>query len=192
MRSLSGRITLLLLTISCLAVGLAHAGSVTFPSDNSFYCNTNSCDFVGNNGGQTAPFFTSGDFVTEIFFTGQPYVKGLQFDIFAIDNLGGNPGAKYENDFYVNSTLVGSFFVADCNYCGTKTELAGAFNFAPIQGDGTYALSIVLADTVPLGDGNEIFLAAGKVNLVPEPSTVAVLGSGLLVLVGLMRRKLLR
>jgi hypothetical protein len=139
--------------------------------------------------------FTSGDFVTEIFFTGQPYVeKTFLVNIPILDNFGGNPGALYKNDFYVNSTLVGSFFVPDCNYCNKVFYLQDAFSFPLIQGDGTYALSFVLADTAPPGDGFEEYGGVeGFVYLVvPEPSTTAVLGSGLLVLVGLMRRKLLR
>ena len=53
MRRLNVRAILLLMAISCLAVGLARADvAVTFPSDNSFYCNINGCNFVGNNGHQ--------------------------------------------------------------------------------------------------------------------------------------------
>jgi len=190
---------LLLVAISCLAVGLAHADSVvTFPSDSSFDCNVNGCDFLGNNNHETEPFFTAGDFVTEIFFTGQPSVSGLMYDFSLIDNFGGNPGAQYRNDVFINDTLVGSFFVPDCNYCGTQMELTGSFNFGAIQGDGTYALSIVLGENVPAGDGNEIFLSPGSVTLqdtttgtVPEPGSFVLLGSGVLGLAGWLRRRAL-
>jgi len=196
MRTVCVRAVLLVLAISCLAVNLAHADAVvTFPSDGSFYCNINGCDFFGNNGHQSAPFFTAGDFFTEIFFTGQPSIHGFSYDFFVIDNLGGNPGAQYENDVYINSVLVGSFSVGDCNYCGTEMELKGSFNFAPIEGDGTYALSVDLADTVPSGDGNETFVAPGSATLIdsggttPEPSSIFLLGSGAFGLIGWMRRK---
>jgi len=192
----SVRAVLLLTALCCLAVGAARADvAVTFPSDNSFYCNINGCDFMGNNGHESAPFFTAGDFLTEIFFTGQPTVIGLSYDFFLIDNLGGNAGASYENDIYINNTLVGSFFVPDCNFCGTQMEYSGTFNFGAIQGDGTYALTIELANTVPAGDGNEIFLAPGNATLidtvatVPEPGTLALFGSGVLALVGWLRRR---
>jgi hypothetical protein len=186
------RTIFLLVAFFCLAISLASADDVTFPSSNSFSCNTNACTFLGDNGNQSEPFYTSGDFVTEIFFNGpQPYVKDLTYDLFLINNLGGNPGAQYTNQFYVNSALVGSFLVGDCGFCGTTQEYTGSFNFSPVVGDGTYALTIELADTVPVDDGNEIFLAPGTVGLVPEPSTTSVLGSGLLLLAGLMRRKLL-
>lgn len=196
MRSLSVRVAFLLMALSFLAVGWAYADSVgvQFPSDNSLWCNTNGCDFIGNTPHHTGPLYTSGDFVTEIFFTGQPYIeKTFLVNIPILDNFGGNPGAQYLTNFYVNSSLVGSFLVPDCNYCNQVIYLQDAFSFPLIQGDGTYALSFVLAQTVPAGDGYEEF---GGVNgmvylVVPEPSTTAVLGSGLLVLVGLMRRKLL-
>ncbi len=193
MRSLNVRAVLLLMAISCFAVGLAHAGvAVTFPSDNSFYCTAGGgCDFVGNNGHQTGYFYTAGDFVSEIFFTGQTSISGLSYDFFYLDSLGGNPGAQYENDVYVNSVLVGSFLVPDCGYCGTEMEASGTFTFASLEGDGTYALSIVLAQTVPPGDGSYAFLAPGSATLqgTPEPGTLALLGSGVIGLAGWIRRK---
>ena len=198
MRS-SVRVVLLLAAVCCVAVGVARADvNETFPSDNSFYCNVNGCDFMGNNNHQTAPFFTAGDFVTEIFFTGQPSIVGLNYDFFLSDNLGGNAGASYRNDIYINGTVVGSFLVPDCNFCGTQMEFSGVLNFAAIQGDGTYAISIDLAETVPAGDGKEIFVAPGSVTLkdtvtgsTPEPGSFLLMGSGVLALAGWARRRLL-
>ena len=85
--------------------------------------------------------------------------------------------------------------VADCNYCGSQMEFTGTFHFGAIEGDGTYALSIVLAGPpAPPGDGNEIFLAPGTVVLqsTPEPGTLALLGSAVVGLAGWIRRKSLR
>ena len=185
------RASFLLVLFSSLAIGLASAGEVTFPSSNSFSCNTYGCTFLGDNGNQSEPMYTAGDFVTEIFFNGGPYIKDLQYDLFLLNNLGGNPGGQYTDLFYVNSTLVGSFLVKDCGYCGNQQEYKGEFNFNPIYGDGTYALSIVLEDTVPAGDGNEIFLAPGTANLIPEPSSTFIMGSGLFTLGAILRRKLI-
>ena len=186
------RFTFLLVAFCCLTIGLAYAGDYPFPSANSFYCNSSTCGFVGDNGNQTAPFYTAGDFVTEILFNGPSYVKDMSFDFFLLNNLGGNPGSQYTDYIYVNSALVGSFQVTDCNYCGSQQEYKGTFSFDPIYGDGTYALSIVLGETVPLGDGNEIFLAPGSVELIPEPSAISILGSAVFLFAGLMRLKLFR
>jgi hypothetical protein len=75
-------------------------------------------------------------------------------------------------------------------------EYTGTFNFGAIEGDGTYALSIVLGDTAPGGDGNEVFIAPGSVTLqdggggsVPEPGTFVLLGSGVLGMAGWVRRR---
>jgi hypothetical protein len=190
------RAVLLLAAMACIAVGVANADvAVTFPSNNSFDCNINGCDFMGNNGGQTAPFFTSGDFVTEIFATGQTTISGLSYDFFLIDDFGGNAGAQYQNNIYINNTLVGSFLVPDCNFCQTHMEFSGSLNFGTLEGDGTYALSIVLGQSAPAGDGNEIFVAPGSATLIsnagttPEPGTLVLMGSGVLGLAGWARRR---
>jgi hypothetical protein len=190
----SVRAIFLTVAILVLAVGLAYGDTiVTFPSDNSFTCNINECDFMGNRGGHSEPIFTSGDFVTEIFQTGQQFIGSLTYDFFLENNLGGNSGHLYTNDVFINGTQVGSFLVPDCDSCGEKQEYQGTFDFAPLEGDGSYALSIVLGETVPSGDGNETFLSGGSATLgdVPEPGTFVLLGSGALALAGMLRRKIL-
>lgn len=194
MKKLSVRVLLLFLTLSCLAMGVAYGDTiVTFPSDNSFSCNANACDFMGNLNHQSEPLYTAGDFVTEIFFTGQQAVQSLSYDFFLLNGLGGNPGNSYENDVYVNDVLVGSFLVPDCSFCNSQQEYKGLFNFSPLEGDGTYALSIILGVNVPNNGGNEIYLAPGSVTLgdVPEPGSVVLLGAGVLGLAGMLRRRLM-
>lgn len=194
MKKLSVRVLFLTVAVSLFAVGVAYGDAiVTFPSDTSFTCNSNACDFMGNLNHQSEPLFTSGDFITEIFFTGQQSIQSLSYDFSLINNLGNNSGHSYENDLYVNDVMVGSFLVPDCGYCGTTQEYKGSFNFAPLEGDGTYALSIVLGENVPGGDGNETFLAPGSVTLsdVPEPGSLVLLGSGALGVAGMLRRRFL-
>ena len=70
---------------------------------------------------------------------------------------------------------------------------SGNLNFPSIEGDGTYALTIELANTVPAGDGNEVFVSPGSATFVttptPEPGTLALFGSGALGLAGWLRRR---
>jgi len=195
MKNLSMRALFTLAAVLFLAVGVAYGDDlVTFPSSNSNSCNKFECSLLGLNGNQSEPLFTAGDSVTQTFLTGPSAILGLQYDFFLYNSLGGNSGASYEDDVYVNSTLVGSFLVSDSGYSGTQQEYSGVLTFPLLQGDGTYVLSIVLQDTVPAGDGNEIFLAPGTADLIatPEPASLILLGSGALALGlrGILRRRL--
>ena len=190
------RAVLLLMVVFSFTLALAHADVVAaFPSDDSFSCNIGICLFLGDNGGQSVAFFTAGDFVSQTFFTGQTSITGLSYDFFLIDTLGLNPGAEYQTGIYINDVLVGSFLVPDCNSCGSRMEFSGNLNFAAIEGDGTYAVSIALVDTVPHGDSSFVFLAPGSITLkdgnatTPEPGTFVLLGSGILGMAGWIRRR---
>jgi hypothetical protein len=193
MKKLSVRVMFLTAALLIFAVPMVYGDTVvTFPSDNSYTCNVNACDFVGNLNHQSEPFFTSGDFVTEIFFNGPQTITGLSYDFKLLNDFGGNTGKSYANDIFVNGTQVGSFLVPDCNFCNSQQEYKGQLNFSPLEGDGTYALAIVLGVNVPANGGTETFLAPGSVDLVPEPGTLVLLGSGALAMAGAIRRKLWR
>ena len=194
MKQLCVRALLILLVLSCCALGVAYADTiVTFPSDTSFSCSANGCGFLGDMGHQSEQMFSAGDFVTEIFFTGQQSIVSLSYDFFLQNNFGGNSGYSYTNDVFVNGNQVGSFLVPDCGYCGSTQEYKGNFSFSPLEGDGTYALSIVLGENVPANDGYEIFNSGGSVTLgdVPEPGSLILLSSGVVGVAGVLRRRFL-
>lgn len=193
----------LLFSMCVLISGVAFASSgvsVNFPSDTTWYSTAaNGSDFMGNNGGLSAPMYTQGDYISETFVTGQSSVNSLTVDWSVIDYFGNNSGASYENDIYLNGAFVGYFLVNDCGFCGNVVPVTGSVTFNPINGFGTYTLSVVLAQTVPAGDGSEVFTelnAAGAPATAllgtPEPGSIALFGSGLLGLAGVLRRNLSR
>jgi len=195
--------TLLLFAILVLFSSLALASSsvvVNFPSDTTWYSSAaNGSGFMGNNGGFSAPLYTQGDYISGTFATGQTLVNSLTVDWTLINYFGNNPGASYENDVYVNGAFVGYFLVDDCGFCANIVPITGTVYFNPIYGSGTYTISVALAQTTPPGGGSESFTewnAAGASATAtlgtPEPSSIALFGSGIVGLAGMLRRKLSR
>lgn len=195
---------LLLFSLCTLISGMAFAQGVTvnFPSDTTWYSTANNgADFMGNNSGMSAPMYTAGDYISETFVTGLSAVYGLTVDWSVLDYFGGNPGNSYENDIYINGAFVASFLVDDCGFCNSIEPIGGTVTFNPINGvgaDGTsYTISVVLAQTAPSGGGAEQFTelnaAGGPATAflaTPEPTSMALFGSGMLGLAGILRRKL--
>lgn len=199
---LTGAFVVMALCLLAAGSAFADAGfTVPFPSNNTFYCSQTNppCDFMGNNGGLTQPMWTTGDFITETFFFSDTYVNDLTANWGVVDDFGGLPGAVYQNDVYINGVWVGYFFLDDCNYCKTLYTVTGTVDFAPIYGYGAYNLTIELAQTTPPGLGSEWFSvlnSAGEPSTAifsptPEPSSILLLGSGLLGIVSVVRRKLM-
>jgi len=173
--------------------------TVNFPSDTTFFCSQTNppCDFMGNNGGLTQPMWTAGDFITETFFFSNSYVDDLTANWGVVDFYGGIPGALYENDVYINGVFVAYFLLQDCDYCSTLYTVTGTVNFAPIYGYGAYNLTVVLAQTAPGGAGSEWFSVLNSngqpstaiFSPSPEPSSILLLGSGMLGFAAVVRRK---
>lgn len=192
-----------LLTLCILAFGVAYGADVTvdFPSATTYYCSaSNGCGYM--TGGTSAPMWTTGDFITETFVTGQSMVTDLSVNFGIYDDYSGNPGATYEDDVFVNGIFVGSFLLPDCTTgCGGTpafADVTGTVNFAAIFGAGTYNISIVLADTAPAHGGSQWFstttvesLASTATLSTPEPGSLMLLGSGVFGMLGFLRRKLL-
>ena len=75
--------------------------------------------------------------------------------------------------------------------------MGGTVYFAPIVGDGTYSLSVVLHQTAAGGAGSEWFsttttnggASTALFSSTPEPGSMVLLGSGVLGLAGVLRRR---
>jgi len=194
----------LLISLCALAVGAAYADSgitLNFPSATTYYCAGGNCGFIGNNGGVSGEMSDTTDYITETFNTGQSYVDDLTGNFSVFNNFGGAPGTPYWNYVYVNNVLVAYFALYDCDFCNTLQLISGTVNFAPIDGNGTYTITIAPYQTTPSGNGWEQFSALNADGSpstmllsspsVPEPSGWMMLGPAMLTLAGL-RRKLMR
>lgn len=167
-----------------------------FPTAGDQFCSaTNGCGTIPA-GGMTFSMWTTGDYViSPVFNTGQPSINGLSYNFGIWDDLGG--GNAETVGYFVNGTEIGSIVVPDCNYCQTVMNFSGTFNFSAIaEQNGGYQLEMILQNTIPPGGGSIRFDDGGTATLtnssasVPEPSSIALFGSGLLALAGVVRRKL--
>lgn len=172
--------------------------NIPFPSADNAYCSaTNGCGTIPS-GGQTAYQWTAGDYVLSDVFTntGLTSVTDLIADWTYQDFLS---SAASETWFvYVNGFAIAYVPIAGCGECGNDFTITGGIDFpsiAPVSGG--YQVELVLQNTVFNGEGSVAWLDGGTTGLsgtngqtiVPEPDSVALFGSGLVLLTGLLRRK---
>lgn len=174
---------IVLFALCFLAAGVAHASELTFPfpTPGAFYFSATEGSGFATSFGPMPAMWTAGDFVTQTFFGGPEVADSASFDFYLKDYLGN--GSTETVYIFLNGNAVAQFVVPDDNFQGQIFHLSGVVPFADITGGGTYNYSFVLQDTIPGGNGSIAFFAT------PEPGSIALFGSGLLGLAGVLRRK---
>lgn len=171
-----------MIALCFFTVSAAHADQLNydFPSAGALYFSATSGAGFVTGPGLLPGMSTAGDFVSETYFGGPDVADSAAFNFDVKDNLGGGNSELYY--IFIDGTAIAQFTVPDDNYQGDYLDISGIVNFAPIDGFGTYSYTVQLQNTVPTGGGSVQFL-------VPEPGSLALLGSGLIGLAGLRRRK---
>jgi hypothetical protein len=178
---------LVLLTAFCIASACgAFADSIVenFPTAGDAFTSAINGNGTIPSGGQTQYQWTTGDSVTSAVFTDIPSnsVTGLQENWTYQDVLGG--GGSETWDILVNGLVVGSEKLTGCDYCSSDFTLTNTINFAGIAPlSGGYQVELLLANTVPGGEGSVAWLDGGETTLYYTPSSVVPEPSGLALLV---------
>jgi hypothetical protein len=144
----------------------------------------------------TAPF-TTGDFVSGSFTTTTPLGDNLD-DAFIIPaSFSFNDGVDTLNntngsvaDFFISTNASGAIVDWTIDVFGTAVgeliEITGGPKSAGDDGDlGT------AAEGVGANHFSGVFTSSAPTSVTPEPSTLALLGTGILGVAGMMRRKFL-
>jgi hypothetical protein len=166
---------------------------IPFPAAGNTFCSaTSGCGTIPA-GGETDYMWTAGDFVQSASFSlwNGPIV-GLSAN-WSYENFLGDGNAEVWY-VYINNTPVAYFIAPDDNFNGDIFNVSGSVSFAPytVPLASSYTVSLVLQNTVPFGGGSVGFFDGGVTGIttVPEPGSLALLGSGVVGLAGYLRRKL--
>jgi PEP-CTERM motif-containing protein len=172
-----------------------HAEILPFPGSGTNYSSATDGTGLIPSGGTSGSMSTAGDFVDQTF-TGVSLtsVDSISAGFNIDDALDGSSETVF---VYLNGISIASFTVPDAGGVSTLFSVGGSAFFAPIVGNGTYELTMILQDTVaPDGgfidfqDGGFVALDGGvRVADVPEPATLSLVGVGLAAATVLRRRK---
>jgi hypothetical protein len=168
--------------------------NVAFPTAGDAYCSaTDGCGTIPA-GGQTAFQWTTGDYViSSVFTVPTNSVTDLTANWSFQDELANGFSETWY--VYVNGVAVAQAVLPGCNYCGTIFPITGTVVFSGIAPvGGGYQVELILQNTIPGGDGSVAWEDGGITGLsytssTPEPSSLILLGSGVLTLAGTLRRK---
>ncbi len=130
-----------------------------------------------------------GDSITQTYTgTGLASISGLDL-AFSVPLNFLNSGAAVDWNVLVNGITVGSWMWTVADGTGPVNL---AYNFSSIAGAGTYTIEMAVTNIVPPGEGSIAISNTGLATLVsgtPEPTTLGLIGAGLLGLGALARRK---
>ncbi len=180
----------LVVVLCFLAAGMASAGSYTVPfpsAGDAYFSATSGSGVVGDGNGYQ---WTAGDYViSPIFNLNLTGVVSLTTNFLVQDYLGnGNTETWF---LYLNGVKVASTVLPDDGYNGDILNVNLAASFAKIgPSGGGYQLELVEQNTVPFGGGSVLWLDGGTAQLVPEPESLALIGSSLAIFAGLVCRKI--
>jgi len=176
------RSALVLFALCFISVSAVQATQLnyTFPSLGAFYFSATTGSGFVSNYGQLPSMWTAGDFVTQTYFGGPAVADSASFFFYLKDYLDGYTETV---NIFINGVGIDSFTVPDVGGVPTLLVGSGLIPFSPINGGGTYNYSFVLQDTIPGGGGSVAFYAT------PEPGSIALFGSGILGIAGIVRRR---